>query len=95
MTVIRKVPTRFVPTVNVEVALPPEDKLTLEGLRLALLLVEARPTSPLKLLRLVMVRVVEFENPNSTTIDWGSAEITKSDCVWEKTAIETEWDSAA
>ena len=42
---------------------PPEDNVTLGGLKFAELLVVVRETDPLNPLKLVSVRVVVFENP--------------------------------
>jgi hypothetical protein len=65
-------------TVNVTVPGPDGDKVTVRGFKLAAALLATRFTIPLKLLTLVNVRVVEFEEPACTVSEEEPTAKTKS-----------------
>ena len=87
-----KSPATLELTVSVEVPVPPEVRVTLVGLRLAAVFVEANDTTPLKLLILERVRTELVDEPAWRVRDCGLADIVKSG--WKLTVKDmiTEWE---
>ncbi len=103
VTVIVKLPVvaeKPVETINVDVAVPPADSVTLVGLKLSVVFagtgetVAVRVRVPVKPLRLIVVIVDELLLPAATVILPGLAAIVKSGGVIAVTITVTvvEWD---
>lgn len=82
-------------TVNVEVTEPPDERVTLAGLNVALSpaaeTVELRLTGPESAFRLARVTVEVVADPDETTREVGLAEIVKSGPLTTVTVMVTVW----